>query len=295
MKRRIVIAGSALDPCLQRLADEARETGHVVVDATVREGQTRRFLWRLDDATVLLDDQPLEVEAAFVRETTDGVPGEATPSTFAGMLYTWALSNPQVALLNRFRSARVTSGPALLPLARACGLRVPRTAISSESSSLGGTFSAGRARPVIVQERLVDPEVRVFVVGGEVIAFRLDTPLASAGRERPPLVAPVDAPLALSEPLRCFVQALGLDYGAATLKTCPDTGVLVFLDFDPAPVFVRFDRLSGGKISRAILRALFDPARAEEPTIPPERVTAPPPPSRRVEVDAASSSAPPGF
>jgi len=287
MRRRLVIAGSALDPCLQRLADEARAAGHTVIDATVRDGSTRRFLWRLDDTTALLDDQPLEVDAAFVR---DGSAGEPLTSTFAGMLYTWALSNPQIALLNRFRSGRAASGLALLPLARACGLRVPRTAISSESSSLGSDTGV-RMRPVIMQERLVSPELRVFVVADETIGFRVEPVVASGAVERPPLLAPVDVPQALVEPLRCLVQALGLDYGAATLKTCPDTGAPVFLDFDPAPVFVRFDRLSGGAVTRAILRALFSPARAERPTIPPEV------PERRSELPEAAltSSAPPTF
>ncbi len=275
MKGRIVIGGSAVDPCLLRLADEARAMGHEVIDATVRGGSTRRFHWRMDDASAILDDQPLTVDAAFLREAAPTT-SEKMLTTFSGMLYAWVLSNPHVAFLNRFRSARVASGLALLPLAQACGLRVPKTAVSlAPPNDDGGEDNGPASVPVIVQERLVAPELRVFVVGDETIGFRVEPLPSNGAAARPPLLAPVEVPPRLVDPLLSLVQALGLDYGAASLKTCPDSGEPVFLDFDAAPLFARFDRLSGGAISQAILRELFDPERSERPTLPPLSIPAP--------------------
>jgi D-alanine-D-alanine ligase-like ATP-grasp enzyme len=49
---------------------------------------------------------------------------------------------------------------------------------------------------------------------------------------------------------------LGLDFGAADFKTDPDTGELIFLELNTSPMFAKFDLVSGGQLTAAIIQEL---------------------------------------
>jgi hypothetical protein len=52
------------------------------------------------------------------------------------------------------------------------------------------------------------------------------------------------------------MDEVGLDFGAADFKTCPDTGSYRFLEVNSAPMFAGFDRVAKGCLSAAILEWL---------------------------------------
>jgi hypothetical protein len=65
-------------------------------------------------------------------------------------------------------------------------------------------------------------------------------------------VAAVPAPAALTAPLGRLMDGLGLDFGAADFKTCPETGRFLFLEVNSAPMFAGFDRVAAGALCDAI-------------------------------------------
>jgi hypothetical protein len=120
-----------------------------------------------------------------------------------------------------------------------------------ETELRGGAAAA----PAIVQPELAPPEVRVFAIAGELLAFRvvseaLDYRTDRAARvERMPIG---DLPEGVAGGLLRLSSNLGLDYAAADFKACPETGRLLFLEINSGPMFAAFDRASGGAIARAM-------------------------------------------
>jgi len=261
--RRILVAGPADDPCLALLVHEAERSGYEIVDARANTSCARPFHWSVQDGVALLEGRPLEANAAFLR--IDAPTGRNRPSegpSLAEMLTDWALAHPNVALPNRFQSRIAASRPATLSLARACGLRIQKTDLSNEcpSADEAAPVSSNRGEPRNVSE------LRVYLAGDDTLAFSIEAPAPEGRVERGCLIAPVPVPRPLLDPIHSVGRALGIDYGCATFRSCPRTGELLFFGIDPSPSFERCDRLSGGAICRAILRALLEPPSAGRKT-----------------------------
>jgi D-alanine-D-alanine ligase-like ATP-grasp enzyme len=66
-------------------------------------------------------------------------------------------------------------------------------------------------------------------------------------------VEPLDeVPGDVGEGLTRLMDRLGLDFGAADFKTCPDTGRLLFLEINTGPMFAAFDQASKGAVTAAL-------------------------------------------
>ena len=259
MTRRILVGGRADDPCLDLLVREARSSGYEVVDARVNQSETRAFRWCLQEGLAHLEGRLLEANAAFLRvDAPTGRNRQSDAPSLAELLTDWALARTSVALLNRFQSRIAASPAATLSLARACGLRIPSTNLSSEPFHQSTVSTSSEPRH--------DSELRVYIVGDEALAFSIEAVAPEGRAERGCLIAPVPVPLPLLDPVHSVGRALGVDFGCATFRSCQQTGELVFFGIDPSPSFARCDRLSGSAISRAILRSLLEPPSARRPT-----------------------------
>jgi hypothetical protein len=53
--------------------------------------------------------------------------------------------------------------------------------------------------------------------------------------------------------LAALMNDLGLDFGAADFKRCPETGRHLFLEVNSAPMFSGFDQVLSGALADAIL------------------------------------------
>ena len=112
------------------------------------------------------------------------------------------------------------------------------------------------ATPAIVQKRLIAPEVRIYVIGSSAFAYEVrSVSLDYRVNQDAELILLPEVPHELSL-LRKLMSRLGMDFGAADFKTDPDTGQLVFLELNTSPMFARFDHISGGQISAAIIHEL---------------------------------------
>jgi hypothetical protein len=112
------------------------------------------------------------------------------------------------------------------------------------------------ATPAIVQKRLIAPEVRIYVIGQSAFAFEVrSSSLDYRVTQDAELILLPEVPQELAM-LRKLMSRLGMDFGAADFKTDPDTGHLVFLELNTSPMFARFDHISGGQISAAIIHEL---------------------------------------
>ena len=51
---------------------------------------------------------------------------------------------------------------------------------------------------------------------------------------------------------------LAMNFGAADFKTCPETGELIFLELNSAPMFSAFDKIAGGAVVGSLVSFLIN-------------------------------------
>lgn len=286
----ILVAGGDADPNLGSLLEraEARGIPHRMVGVGA-EGNPS-LVWDLQADRLVVDGVEVHATGAFIRydvftQMQDKRPAVAArASAWFTTLHGWMMAHDGVRLLNR-DVARQMNKPFYLALAQRSGLEIPETLVTNDVAALearsaerrmiakpvtGGGYTKpleellgtvesrdGRtASPAIVQERLEQPEVRIYGVGGRFLPFAvrsaaLDYRDADDTRVEP--LSPGDVDPALLAGLERLMGTLGMTYGAADFKTDPVTGRLRFLEINASPMFVGFDRVSDHAVSDAIL------------------------------------------
>jgi len=285
----LLIAGGLLDLNLQALADAATAMGVEWVDWRCDKDASPLCHWDLDahEATLPWGGDGPGPRGAFVRQDVFAALSDPRPEVAQRALgwYTavqgWLLAHG-VRHFNADMSARALNKPAALVCARQHGLRIPATWVSNDTarmkarrvdSSIAKPVAGGglcqtleealvhvdvayAAMPALIQPRLVAPEIRLFVVGDEAHAFRVDSPSLDYRAEQDAEVTSVAVPAEVAA-LRSLMRALRMDFGAADFKTDPDTGALVFLELNTSPMFARFDLACDGALTRSMVRYLI--------------------------------------
>ncbi|HET6765195.1 MAG TPA: hypothetical protein VFH27_16025 [Longimicrobiaceae bacterium] len=286
----VLVAGGDADinlaSLLRRLA--ARDVPHraVLVGA---EGNPS-ISWDLADDVLTIDGEPVRACGAFIRHdvfTHMADPRHATAQRAGAWHATvqgWLWAHPAVRLLNR-TSGRLMNKPYHLMLARQAGLEIPRTLVSNDTARLHARAGDGpmvvkpvggggycepleamlaaapvrderTAAPAIVQNRLEQPEVRIYHVGGRFLPFRVHSEVLdyrASGETRVEALPPDAVAAELVEGLGRVMEMLQMDFGAADFKTDPQTGRLVFLELNSSPMFAAFDAVSDDAVSDAII------------------------------------------
>ena len=295
----ILIAGGDADPNVESLVRAGEARGVELCLALTGAGSNPRLDWDVQADVLTIGGRAVAPRAVFMRNDVFQHMADPRPETsfrsraWHAALHGWALAHDDVRLLNR-RYRGQTNKPYMLSVAARCGLAIPATRLTNDLDALereGGTedriakpvpgggyctplvevlSTAERrnglaAAPAIVQERLVAPEVRIFVIGDRFIPFHVRSEAldyrTSADTRVEPLPVQGIAP-ALLAALRRLMDELEMDFAAADFKSSPATGGLVFLEINSSPMFAGFDRAGGGTLTSAILDRLLEPRRS---------------------------------
>jgi glutathione synthase/RimK-type ligase-like ATP-grasp enzyme len=286
----LLIAGGDEDTSLSVLANAAEKSGVPIVDLRLSACESPAFCWDLGQGWARISGKDICSTAAFVRYdafTALRDPRPAVSARAGGWYQTvtgWLLSESTIRMFNRHMSQAATNKPAALLAARQAGLRIPSTLITNEIGRFPGTriesmvakpvaggdycYSLREALekaevrngltavPAIVQQRLVAPEKRIYVIGASSFAFEVRSDsLDYRVKQDAELILLPEMPPEL-ESLRRLMSLLGLDFGAADFKTDPETGQLVFLELNTSPMFARFDEVSRGQLCAAMVKEL---------------------------------------
>ncbi|MBZ5490510.1 MAG: hypothetical protein LAO76_06230 [Acidobacteriia bacterium] len=286
----LLLAGGEDDPNLDALANAAAKAGVELLKLQMPSGESPAFGWNPAAGAPRLSGRELKPSAAFIRYDVFAGMKDPRPAvnsralawyqTFMG----WLLSEPGIRIFNRDISQVAANKPASLVYAREAGLSIPATLVTNEV----GNFSAGQmdslvakpvaggdychsladalnkaelrgglaATPAIVQKRLVPPEIRIYVIGQFAFAFEVrSSSLDYRVNQDAELFLLPEVPKEVGM-LRILMARLGMDFGAADLKTDPDTGQLLFLELNSSPMFARFDQASEGQLCAAIIHEL---------------------------------------
>lgn len=289
----LLIAGGRHDPNLSLLCDACRLLDIPLTEVRHDKGKSPTFEWDLATGEARIDGALCRPAGAFIRH--DVFEGLSDPRAEVGAralawhqaVHGWLLVNCSVRMLNRAPTSISLSKPATLIAARAAGLMIAGTLVSNVESSIrsaalegnvskpvaGGDycyelteaierteFRDGAAScPGFIQQRLVSPEVRIYVIGDETFAFEMRSPSLDYRLRQDAQVIPLKTVPDVAVGLRTLMKSLKMDYGAADFKTNGETGKLVFLELNSSPMFARFDLECGGQLSRAIVTTLLKP------------------------------------
>ncbi len=211
------------------------------------------------------------------------------------------LAHQGATLVNGLHAASaLQSKPFQLHALRSLGARVPRTLISNDPSAirafhaevkdviykplLGGALTraldaealerleAVRASPVIFQERVPGEDVRVMLVGEELVScVAIETPEQHLDFRGDPVYSEGRATyreVRLPEPVQRFclsaARACGLTFAGIDLKH--QGGDFVFLELNSSPIYLDVELKLGHPISRAVARWVVEGARAYNST-----------------------------
>ncbi|NES88777.1 MULTISPECIES: ATP-grasp domain-containing protein [Okeania] len=287
----LLIAGGQLDPNLTRLIEIAQSQQVPICEVLHGQEESPEFSWHLTQGQPTIKDRVVSATGAFIRYDVFGnlsAPKSGASQRASGWyqtLYGWLLSQPQIRLFNRNHLPAVGNKPAMLILAQKLGLLIPDTLITNEAEELG-KYSAGSAiakpvaggdfcysleqlhssiqfrngcaaMPAIVQNRLVAPEIRIYIVGNFAFAFEIRSQHLDYRVQPDAEIIPLATLPDEVELLRKFMANLRMDFGAADFKTDPKTKKLVFLELNSSPMFVRFDQVVKGSLCEAMIETLI--------------------------------------
>lgn len=291
--RQLLIIGGDADPNLKCLLAAAKRAGENVSTLFAGKDTHPSLTWDVNSARCLLDGRQLECSAAFIRhDVFAGLADGRQASHYRALAWFttvngWLAANTEIRIFNRESLNQVTNKPQVLHLAKAAGLPIPHTIVTNDFSYIeeneaetdlvvkpvngGGycepfgdvavktTLKEGHAAaPAIVQNRLAQPEVRIYTVGKKLFAFNIVTDeLDYRATQNCRVVYREEVPRELVAGYRKLLGELALDFAAADFKTDPADGKLRFLEVNTGPMFAAFDAASEGLLCDAMVEALL--------------------------------------
>ncbi|MGK7940232.1 MAG: hypothetical protein AB4062_08810 [Crocosphaera sp.] len=288
--KTLLVAGGHLDPNLGALVATAKEAGVLVQDLRHGVKDSPPLSWQLNQGSLKVNNQEIKPDGAFIRYDVFAGMEDSRPQVskramgWYQTLQGWLLSESKIRLFNRYQSPIGGNKGATLVMAQQSGLQIPETIITNEEAQLrqddprtaiakpvaGGDYCYGleellmrvefrsgcAATPAIVQNRLVSPEIRIYVIGEQALAFEMRSQSLDYRVKQDAEVISLSEVPSEVESLRVLMAKLNMDFGAADFKSDPQTGKLIFLELNTSPMFARFNQVSQGALCKAMLKTL---------------------------------------
>jgi hypothetical protein len=276
----LLVAGGQLDPNIGALLRQCLARRIAFRDILVGPALRPNVTITLERELVLGDDR-IEPKACFIRhdvflgQQTGSLEDQRAALNWYHAIRDWALSQPDVRLLNR-NGRSVDHGKFLaLRAARDVGLSVPPTLIATApvqgfgeecickpvaGGELTRLIEDGEGywgSPYFIQPRLGRPELRVYRIGEECLGFELRSDDLDYRLNHQVDIQPVPVPAELERSLGMLSDQLGLDFAAADFML-DQHGEWVFLEINSQPMFAAFDRKLDGRISDRLIDWLLD-------------------------------------
>lgn len=275
----LLLCGGTNDPNIQRLADQCVKRVIPSFILSVDRDPPRSIHWDPSQCDFLeIDGHNIKPSAIFLRWNAFDAQGTqdnldyTQANEWFDLIKGWALAHPHIRMLNRSHNEALINKPAMLALAKQCGLNIPTTRITNNIENIhdtenwiqkpvtGGSCTKTlepdasiQPYPHIIQEKLNYPELRLFRIGKEWFAFRVNSPDLDYRISKDVTIEPVQPPDDIVPGMEKLIANLKMDYAAADFKTCPKTGKFKFLEINSMPMFPGYDDMCGRALSDALI------------------------------------------
>lgn len=295
MRGHFLLAGGRSDPSLAALREACIRAEVPVAQLLHDHDAEPAVLFRPGSREIEADGQQFIVSAGFCRydvfsspngEITAGLP--KSPAWFA--LATGLLALPEVRSFNSGQLADAGNKPGDLAIAIAAGLQVPETVLSNSRAHIeaflgrypdavakpvaGGGYCHDAAKsleaadwqdertalPAFLQERLSYPEYRIYRIGTEFLAFKLESRFLDYRVDpasRMVVLDDISSIRPLMNGLSKVSDMLRMDFCAFDLKTRARDGEVCFLEVNSGPMFAAHDAVSRGRLTDLMVRHLW--------------------------------------
>jgi hypothetical protein len=237
---------------------------------------------------LLIDNKKIIASSAFIRydvfeylESNDDN-DQVIASNWHELLTGWLLANPHIKIFNRNFSKKSEANKfKTLLIAKSLDIKIAETHITNNYEFLqtlpqsqeyiykplqGGAYTEifDRAEldkfnvrlydyPLIVQEKLIMPELRVFRIDDKCFGFLVNSDYLDYRLDKNAKLELVELKPAMQEQVIKLTDELGLNFSALDFKTCPKTGEFLLLEANSSPMFAGFDQVADGKLIKAML------------------------------------------
>jgi hypothetical protein len=281
----ILVAGGALDFNIGRLLGRMLQRRVPFIDGLVGPKLNPTITLDLAADELRLNGRVIRPTACFMRHDVfmqmNNVSPHAGPAAlnWYHAIKGWELAHGEVRGFNRSSRGEYAKLHNLY-LAKRVGLRVPDTLVTNEfdetSRAMRGvliekpvaggehttTLTQLRRRlkkagpvaryPRFIQRKLSRPEMRVYRIGEEFLAFHLASPDLDYRERNRVKLSVVKVPRRIRNKLRALTDLLGLDFAAADFMLDRDREYR-FLEVNTQPMFAAFDKVADGRLCDAII------------------------------------------
>ena len=292
--KKIAIIGGEKDFNLIRFITLLSERGLPFKMLLFGNNSSHKFHYDLKRNHLLVNDQIFDANAIFIRtdvfqylDTKDPIDNEFARS-WKQVFSAWILANPEIKVFNRsLLSAPFFQKVYVLHLAHKLGIPIPDTYLSNSVRDLnilmdrekmirkpvsGGDYAKELTKfdemlykeqvtraPMICQNLLDYPELRVFKIGRDFFSFEINSTVLDYREDTeansmkliendPSLIAKLDE----------LNHSLGLDFSAVDLKFSKKTSNFNLLEINTSPMFAGFDRIANGKLIDSMINYLSE-------------------------------------
>ncbi len=288
---RLLIIGGDADPNIVRMVVRCNELGIPFRTLLMGQAGTPNVTINVRENAFIAQGEQIFPQAVFIRPNVYEYMNNNSQAAYQraqswfDLSIGWMLANRGVRFFNRryYHRNGVNKLETLL-VASSLGFFIPETYFTNDLPLInekaaqnayvekpvdGGAHTqllkmrdpAAFARgniltPITVQQKLVFPEIRIFRIGDELFAFRLSSDKIDYRDSQNTTLHPAEVPEPFRKPFFELTEYLGLEYAAADLKTDEATGQLALLEVNSGPMYMGFDQVCGGALSRAMIQYL---------------------------------------
>jgi glutathione synthase/RimK-type ligase-like ATP-grasp enzyme len=113
-----------------------------------------------------------------------------------------------------------------------------------------------RLAPVTIQEYIPGTNLRSYVIGNQIFTAEIRSPALDFRADHSAQLIPFDLPEAIQNQCRSIAHALFLEWTAIDWRLTP-TGEYMFLEANPSPMFLHFERQTGFPITESLVQLLI--------------------------------------
>lgn len=294
MNKSVLIFGGDKDFNVTRFLNRISSTSDIeIIPCIFGQSGDPSFTYDLQNKGLYINNKEIKVDSVFLRYDvfsfldTGDEEMQRKSSAFYTAFLAWLNDQEKVKVLNKnyYKSSR-TNKITALKLAQEHGFAVPETYVSNDMSMLeeklnskkyiykeleGGSYTEEIKKdqldsnlkpkadyPFFIQEKLIQPEIRVFRVVDSYFSFKMISDSLDYRANNNVKIEYIETSDELREKVKKVTDALNLNYSALDLKTHEETGELMFLEANSQAMFAAFDEHVDFAITDSMINYLID-------------------------------------
>jgi glutathione synthase/RimK-type ligase-like ATP-grasp enzyme len=267
-----------------------RKTNIKIITVILEDNISPKLEWDYEKDKLILDNNEIKITHIWIRYDVfqSKITLQKRARRFDLIIKGWIKAHPEIKIINREWIDRINSKPYQLYVAQQVGLKIPKTIITNDykimkqykdyiikpvdngyCESLDDILEKTRkeeikkedifACPAFIQEKLENPEYRIYYIYGEYVIFKMSSKSEELDNRKVKniIIEKIDnIDEEILTKIKYLCEKLELDYGAIDMKTRGEE--IIFLEINNFPMLARYDMESKGEIINKIINKYIE-------------------------------------